>query len=123
MIISRSVVDRVRTQLDPPGRFLEKDPRTGLWHEVDDKRALEKTAQALRDGAAPLRKQQSEDMPDPPYLDAFFAASGKLPAATPPAVRFVDETTGAWWYNTGYSCLSFLPRSLREYRHRKVIEE
>ena len=57
--ITRSVVDHIQTQLNPPGRFLEKDPATGRWKEVDMKRAHEKTAQALRDGAAPLRKKLS----------------------------------------------------------------
>ena len=52
MLISRSVVKHVCTQLLPPGRFLEKNADTGLYHEVDTKRALEKTAQALRDGAS-----------------------------------------------------------------------
>ena len=75
-MISRSIVDTVRNQLDPPGRFLEKDPQTGLWSEVGDKKALEKTAQTLRDGAAPLRKQLSEDMSDPDFLAAIFDDSG-----------------------------------------------
>lgn len=62
MLISRSVVKHVCTQLLPPGRFLEKNADTGLYHEVDTKRALEKTAQALRDGAAPLRKKLAKDL-------------------------------------------------------------
>jgi len=82
MMISRSIVDMVRRDLDPPGRFLEKDPETGLWSEVGDKKALEKTAQALRDGAAPLRKQLSEDMSDPTFLAAVFDDHSKL-APTP----------------------------------------
>jgi len=60
--ITRSVVDHIHTQLNPPGRFLEKDPATGRWKEVDMKRAHEKTAQALRDGAAPLRKKLSSEI-------------------------------------------------------------
>eukprot|EP00571_Detonula_confervacea_P014068 CAMPEP_0172309638 /NCGR_PEP_ID=MMETSP1058-20130122/10307_1 /TAXON_ID=83371 /ORGANISM="Detonula confervacea, Strain CCMP 353" /LENGTH=345 /DNA_ID=CAMNT_0013022297 /DNA_START=120 /DNA_END=1157 /DNA_ORIENTATION=+ len=76
MMISRSIVDKVRTELNPPGRFLEKDPMTGLWHEVDDKRALLKTAQVLRDGAAALRKQLTEDMSDPNFLNTLFDVSG-----------------------------------------------
>lgn len=78
-MISRSIVNKVRTELNPPGRFLEKNPQTGLWHEVDNKRAIEKAAQALRDGAAPLRKQLSlsESMSsDPSILDSLFDNSG-----------------------------------------------
>ena len=71
-MISRSIVDKVKTELNPPGRFLSKNTKTGLWQEVHDRRALEKTAQALRDGAAPLRKQLLEDMSDPCFLDNLF---------------------------------------------------
>jgi hypothetical protein len=71
MMISRSIVDKVRKELNPPGRFLEKECN-GLWAEVDTKKALEKTAQALRDGAFPLRKQLSEDFTNSGLLAAVF---------------------------------------------------
>eukprot|EP01082_Thalassiosira_pseudonana_P002714 g2788.t1 g2788 contig12:802202-803301(-) len=91
MMISRSIVDKVKKALVPPGRFLEKDPETDLWSEVGDKKALEKTAQALRDGAAPLRKQMSEDFSDPNFLAAVFdhgnGAGGTLGASKPKGHR------------------------------------
>ena len=71
MSISRSIVEAVRS-LDPPGRFLEKDPNTGLWSDIGHKKAVEKTSQALRDGAASLRKQLSADLGDPEFLNAVF---------------------------------------------------
>lgn len=71
MSISRSIVEAVR-QLDPPGRFLEQDPSTGLWADIGHKKAVEKTSQALRDGAASLRKQLSADLGDPEFLNAVF---------------------------------------------------
>lgn len=75
MLISRSIVEQVRTKLDPPGRFLERNADTSLWHEVDLKRALEKTAQALRDGAAPLRKKLAEEVSDRHFFDKLFDGS------------------------------------------------
>mmetsp|Transcript_11247 Transcript_11247/g.16289 ORF Transcript_11247/g.16289 Transcript_11247/m.16289 type:complete len:658 (-) Transcript_11247:290-2263(-) len=81
MTISRSIVETVRT-LDPPGRFLEKDPSTGLWYDIGDKKAVEKTSQALRDGAACLRKQLSMDASDSNFLKDIFAESG--PNGKPP---------------------------------------
>ena len=57
MKITRSVINHIHT-LDPPGRFLEKDDVTGKWRECDIKRAHEKTAQALRDGAALMRSSK-----------------------------------------------------------------
>eukprot|EP00970_Alexandrium_tamarense_P002778 scaffold389_cov211-Alexandrium_tamarense.AAC.15 len=72
MLTSRSIVDLIQTQLSPPGRFLEKDVKTGLWRVVDRKKAVEKTAQTLRDGAAPLRKELSEDVNDNMFIHAVF---------------------------------------------------
>lgn len=71
MAISRSIVEAIRS-LDPPGRFLDKDPQTGLWYDVGHKKAVEKTSQALRDGAATLRKQLSADLGDPDFLNNVF---------------------------------------------------
>ena len=75
MKISRSVVDAVRS-LDPPGRFLEKDPSSGKWFDIGDKKAVEKTSQALRDGAASLRRQLSQDLSHPDFLSAVFDVEG-----------------------------------------------
>lgn len=71
MAISRSIVEAVRS-LDPPGRFLEKNPDSGLWSDIGHKKAVEKTSQALRDGAANLRKQLSADLGDPEFLNVVF---------------------------------------------------
>ena len=71
MSISRSVVEAVRS-MDPPGRFLEKNAVTGLYSDIGERKAIEKTSQALRDGAAKLRKQLSADLGDPDFLSAVF---------------------------------------------------
>jgi len=71
MQISRSIVDAIRS-LNPPGRFLDKHPETGLWYDIGDRKAIEKTSQTLRDGAAEVRKQLSQDLGDPKFLTAVF---------------------------------------------------
>ena len=76
MAISRSIVEAVRAR-KPPGRFLEKDVDRNLWFDIGDKKAIEKTSQALRDGAAAYRKQMSDDMSDPNFLDAVFDEDGE----------------------------------------------
>ena len=43
-LIAESIVAQIE-ELDPPGRFLSKNPRTGLWHRIAPDRAVEKTAQ------------------------------------------------------------------------------
>ncbi|KAG7367074.1 hypothetical protein IV203_029744 [Nitzschia inconspicua] len=78
MAISRSIVEAVRS-LNPPGRFLDKDPQTGLWYDVGHKKAVEKTSQALRDGAAILRKQLSADLGDPDFLNSVFDEDSNSP--------------------------------------------
>ena len=71
MAISRSIVEAVRAR-EPAGRFLEKDSETELWYDIGDKKAIEKTSQALRDGAATLRRQISDDVSKPSFLEEVF---------------------------------------------------
>ena len=42
--------------MKPPGRFLKQDPKTKLWSDIGEKKALDKTRQALREGAPELLK-------------------------------------------------------------------
>lgn len=61
--ISRSIVAAIREQ---KGRFLERDAKKGVWFDIGDKKAVEKTSQALREGQPKLKKK--------------MAALGQLPA-------------------------------------------
>lgn len=81
MNISRSIVEAVRSKDPTPGRFLEKNSN-GTWFDIGDKKAIEKTSQALRDGAAHLRKQLSEDLSDPDFLNAVFSDDKKRTKTT-----------------------------------------
>jgi len=54
--VSRGIVRAVRNQ-HPPGRFLQKDEKTGLWYDIGDQKAQEKTSQALRERAPELRRE------------------------------------------------------------------
>lgn len=51
--ISRAIVRSIR---ETTGRFLKKDDKTGLWFEIGDDAAREKTSQALRQRAPEMRK-------------------------------------------------------------------
>lgn len=53
--VAREIVDMIRS-LSPPGRFLKKDSN-GLWVEIGDRKAREKTSQALRENAPELRQE------------------------------------------------------------------
>lgn len=55
--VAREIVDVIRN-LSPPGRFLKKDQQNpGVWVEIGDRKAREKTSQALREGAPELREE------------------------------------------------------------------
>mmetsp|Transcript_3907 Transcript_3907/g.4800 ORF Transcript_3907/g.4800 Transcript_3907/m.4800 type:complete len:784 (-) Transcript_3907:91-2442(-) len=58
-LVALEIIKEWRTQV-PPGRFLKIDEDTGFWHDVGDRKAREKTSQALREKAPLLRKQQEE---------------------------------------------------------------
>jgi hypothetical protein len=45
-------------ELDPPGRFLKQDDDTKLWYDVGDKKAREKTSQALREKSCKDREDE-----------------------------------------------------------------
>ena len=51
---SRLIVDEIYAR---NGRFLKQDPNTKLCYDIGDKKALDKTRQALREGAPELLKE------------------------------------------------------------------
>mmetsp|Transcript_34775 Transcript_34775/g.46139 ORF Transcript_34775/g.46139 Transcript_34775/m.46139 type:complete len:935 (-) Transcript_34775:537-3341(-) len=55
-LVALGIIKMWREQ-DPPGRFLKHDEKTGLWNDVGDKKAREKTSQALREKAPTMRKE------------------------------------------------------------------
>jgi DNA mismatch repair ATPase MutL len=59
-LVALEIIRLWRGQL-PPGRFLKLDEKMGLWNDVGDKKAREKTSQALREKAPLIRKQQEDE--------------------------------------------------------------
>ena len=55
-IYSKIIYDEIRS-MNPPGRFLKQDPNSKLWNDIGEKKALDKTRQALREGAPELLKE------------------------------------------------------------------
>jgi hypothetical protein len=59
---AKKIIEALKS-LNPPGRFLQQDLDTKLWYELDEKRAMAKTRQALREGAPDVVKQiKGEDI-------------------------------------------------------------
>lgn len=53
--IASIVINHIR-KLDPPGRFLTDDQRTGDWEEIPFAKAIVKTCQAFREHQSKIRK-------------------------------------------------------------------
>lgn len=62
-MIAETIVAAIKS-LDPPGRFLSRDSRTGLWFSIGEDRAREKASQALRENSKKIRAeiQQSDQL-------------------------------------------------------------
>ncbi len=59
MAISRSIAEAIYA-LEPPGRFLKKDPDTGEWIELSLKEAATRTSQAMAYAVRERSKQQQK---------------------------------------------------------------
>ena len=55
-LIANSILSEIRT-IDPPGRFLTRDTKTGTWYDIGDEKARDKTSQALRENAPSIRAE------------------------------------------------------------------
>jgi hypothetical protein len=71
--VARVIVRAIRNG-DPPGRFLRKDEKTGKWVDIGDKKAAEKTSQALREKT---NEEREKGKANPPLGSGIL-----LPAAT-----------------------------------------
>mmetsp|Transcript_1579 Transcript_1579/g.2417 ORF Transcript_1579/g.2417 Transcript_1579/m.2417 type:complete len:322 (-) Transcript_1579:1424-2389(-) len=78
--ISRDLVKQVRS-MNPPGRFLKKDSKTGAWEDVGDDIAREKTSQVLRDAVSILLGRSSPNV----YVEEadFEETPGEIPQSLP----------------------------------------
>lgn len=94
--VARVIVRAIRNG-DPPGRFLKKDEKTGKWIDVGDKKAAEKTSQALREKTTEERdKSKNGEAPMqgillPGVTNAYLLASFP-PAASVAATAAATAT-------------------------------
>jgi len=47
---------------NPPGRFLRQDAHSKIWHDVGERKALDKTRQALREGAPDFKSNENGEL-------------------------------------------------------------
>ena len=55
-LIVMDILQHIKS-LNPPGRFVTQDAKTGLWQDVGDEKARKKIGQGLRENASNLRKK------------------------------------------------------------------
>ena len=103
--VARVIVRAIRNG-DPPGRFLRKDEKSGKWMDIGDKKAAEKTSQALRektDGEREKGEKASKDQAGSPgtigllptgTTTDFLATAGALMAGIPAAQNNVVVAEG-----------------------------
>mmetsp|Transcript_23282 Transcript_23282/g.49152 ORF Transcript_23282/g.49152 Transcript_23282/m.49152 type:complete len:430 (-) Transcript_23282:292-1581(-) len=80
MTIMQSVLNRINKEFN--ARFLRKCIGSILWVEVDKERALEKTAQALRDAATLLKKKRMEKLTGTLFCEKTGSSEEALRAAS-----------------------------------------
>lgn len=91
--VARVIVRAIRNG-DPPGRFLRKDEKLGKWVDIGDKKAAEKTSQALREKPT----EELAKQPTPASVGASLLPNpssylaGTLDAAPAPSVTVVTAT-------------------------------
>jgi hypothetical protein len=83
---SKVIYDEIRAR-NPPGRFLKQDASSKDWYDIGEKKALDKTRQALREGAPELMKDISGDSGEDTDDDQVIARK-KVREAVCPTIRF-----------------------------------
>lgn len=85
--ISRSIVAAIREQ---NGRFLERDAKKQTWYDIGDKKAIEKTSQALREGQPKLRQKMIDSGQIAPEqsntMEQPFGNGIYQPGSRPPSI-------------------------------------
>lgn len=91
--MARQLVHRVFA-LNPPGRFLQRDPVTMAWEEVDMDTARHKTSQCLRD-AATEKSSYHKIKPEAEETNMQVDAVNSAPQVTPSRPATPEQSTTA----------------------------
>jgi hypothetical protein len=86
--IAKGLVTKVR-QMQPPGRFLKRNPVTSEWEDVGDEYAREKASQVLRDAVALLPDAGEAEKQEDKEEDKSDADTDSMPELV--AVEEVKE--------------------------------
>jgi hypothetical protein len=108
---SQMIVDEIK-QLNPPGRFLKQDETTKLWYDIGEKKALDKTRQALREGAPEIQKVLCADDP----TGASDVTSNTSSNGTHMVSQETRGTGSCENYDGAYATPSTVPHQVQNHR-------
>lgn len=99
-LVAMDIINEWRA-LDPPGRFLKQNEVTKLWDDVGDKKAREKTSQALRE-KTPVKQREGEQDSRGGHDTQDGARSARFqPGTTSPVNRHVKRSSLARDHSLG----------------------
>lgn len=112
-LIASSIVSEIRNL---NGRFLQRDSKSGLWKDIGDEKARDKTSQALRENAPSIRAEIEEEineqraelykdeLPSSSLLSSNnnTGSSNASPYSAPPPAANGGYYSASSWYNSYY---------------------
>jgi hypothetical protein len=106
---SKVIYDEIKAR-NPPGRFLKQDNSSKLWFDIGEKKALDKTRQALREGAPDIMKELSGDSGEDTDEDHEVIARKKVRMDVCPTTRFsCFSLFTPFWFLKFYVVVCFVP--------------
>jgi hypothetical protein len=97
-LIASSIVTEIR-DLNPPGRFLTRDSKSGHWQDIGDEKARDKTSQALRENAPTIRAEIETEINEQ-RADMQRAEEEEVARAT--ALQPHPYYNPGWGYHSSY---------------------
>lgn len=107
-LIASSIVSEI-AGLSPPGRFLSRDGKSGLWEDIGEEKARDKTSQALRENAPSIRAEieteiNKERAGTNIHIQDDPSNSVRVEQPTPVVVpSYYSQPWGYLYYSYGYS--------------------
>lgn len=105
---SKLIVDEIKAR-NPPGRFLKQDKDTKLWYDIGEKKALDKTRQALREGAPELMNNGKGSSKEETAGDTTLNKVRKRPSDRPDYDQFGLKSFFTFRFFDHLFCVCYVP--------------
>ena len=102
-LIASSIVSEIRAI---NGRFLQRDPKSGLWKDIGDEKARDKTSQALRENAPSIRAEIEDEINELHHHSNSYTETDSPPTSAshhyPHAQPSSQQQQQYGWYHPSY---------------------